>query len=133
MLRAEVLALMTANAMAGFGFGVIGLAGLGFSLMESTGLHLLSMGSLGMAVISVFVIAGLRHTGRRLVLPVAAHIALMLMLAAALMRTLPELGLFPDLVGPHYAIGALLWAGAFVAWLHGFLPFMTAPGLSEEA
>ncbi len=133
VLRAEVLALMTANAMAGIGFGVIGLSGLGFGLMESTGLHLLSMGSLGMAVISVFVIAGLRHTGRRLILPAAAHVALILMLAAALMRTLPELGVFSALVGPHYAIGALLWAGAFAAWLHGFLPFMTAPGLSEEA
>lgn len=132
VLRAQVLALATANAMAGIGFAVIGLSHLGFPLMESTGLHVLSMGSLGMAVISVFIIAGLRHTGRPLVLPIAAHLALALMLAAALVRTLPELGMFEDLFGIHYALGAVLWAGAFGAWLYGFLPFMLSPGLEDH-
>lgn len=133
VLRAEVLALGAANAMAGIGFAVIGLSGLGFPVLESTGLHLLSMGSLGMAVVSVFVIAGLRHTGRPLLLPLQAHVALGLMLAAALMRTLPELGIFESLLGVHYALAAILWAAAFAAWLHGFLPFMRAPGLGEDA
>lgn len=131
VLRSEVLGLMGANLMAGIGFIVIGLAGLGWPFSSTTGQHLLSMGSLGLAVISVYVIAGLRHTGRPLDLPPQAHWALALMLAAVLVRTLPELGIGEARLGPHYAIGALLWAAAFITWLTGFLPFFRAPSLDS--
>jgi uncharacterized protein involved in response to NO len=90
------------------------------------------MGSLGLAVISVFIIAGLRHTGRPLDLPVQAHAALGLMLLAALVRTLPELGVGDMLLGAHYGLAALLWAASFGVWLHGFLPYFLAPGLSDS-
>ncbi len=133
VLRAEVLGLMAANLMAGLGFLAIGLAGLGAPLAASTGQHLLSMGALGLAVVSVFIIAGLRHTGRPLDLPPQAHWALGLMLLAALVRTLPELGVGEALLGAHYAIGAVLWALAFGVWLHGFLPYFLAPSLDEHA
>lgn len=129
VLKSEVLGLACANLMAGLGFFVIGAAGLGAPVSATTGQHLLSMGSLGLAVISVFVIAGLRHTGRALRLPAQAHWALGLMLLAALARTLPELGIGSELVGPHYALGALLWAAALGVWLHGFLPYLLAPSL----
>ena len=132
LLHSEVLGLMLANAMAGFGFLAIGMAGLGVPVSATTGQHLLSMGSLGLAVISVFIIAGLRHTGRPLNLPRQAHAALGLMLLAALVRTLPELGIGSELLGLHYAIGALLWAASFGVWLHGFLPYFTSPSLVER-
>lgn len=131
-LRTEVLGLMLANALAGLGFIVIGLAGLGGWVSATTGQHLLSMGSLGLAVISVFIIAGLRHTGRDLTLPWQAHAAMGLMLTAALVRTLPELGIGEVLLGPHYALGAILWAAAFGIWLHGFLPYFLGPLLGAE-
>lgn len=131
VLRSEVLGLMLANGMAGAGFVVIGLGGLGLPVAASTGQHLLAMGSLGLAVISVFIIAGLRHTGRPLELPRQAHAALALMLAAALVRTLPELGIGESLLGAHYGIAALLWAAAFAVWLHGFLPYFLALSLAE--
>jgi uncharacterized protein involved in response to NO len=131
VLRSEVLGLMAANAMAGLGFLVIGAAGLGAPFAATTGQHLLSMGSLGLAVISVFVIAGLRHTGRPLLLPAAAHLALGLMLAAALVRTLPELGLAEWLLGLHHGLAALLWALAFATWLWGFLPYFLAPSVRD--
>src|SRR5690554_3458043 len=129
VLKAEVLGLAGANLMAGLGFLVVGLAGLGAPAAAHTGLHLLSMGSLGLAVISVFIIAGLRHTGRDLVLPRQAHWSLALMLLAALVRTLPELGIGESLLGLHYALAALLWAAAFGVWLHAFLPYFKAPAL----
>lgn len=109
VLKTEVLGLAGANLMAGLGFLVVGLSGLGAPVSAHTGLHLLSMGSLGPAVISVFIIAGLRHTGRDLVLPPQAHWALGLMLLAALVRTLPELGIGDGLLGFHYVPAALLW------------------------
>jgi uncharacterized protein involved in response to NO len=132
VFRSEVLGLAMANLMAGLGFIVIGLAELGAPFSPGTGQHLLSMGSLGLAVICVFVIAGLRHTGRRLNLPWQAHLALGLMLVATLVRTLPELGLGDMLLGAHYGLAALLWASAFAMWLHGFLPYFLAPSVAAE-
>lgn len=132
VFRAEVLGLLGANLLAGCGFLVIGLADLGAPFAPSTGQHLLSMGALGLAVISVYIIAGLRHTGRPLELPRQAHWALALMLGAALVRTLPELGVGEALLGPHYALGAILWAAAFMVWLSGFLLFFTTPSLESE-
>jgi len=129
VLRAEVLGLLSANLLAGVGFFVIGLAGLGAPFAPSTGQHLLSIGALGLAVMSVYAIAGLLHTGRELDLPRQAHWALWLMLAAALTRSLPELGIGEGLIGPHYGLSAVLWAAAFGAWLHGYLPLLRAPSM----
>lgn len=132
LFRTQVLALALANLFAGIGFFVVGLGGLdigiaGMTLAPATGVHLLTLGALGMAIMAVFVIAGLRHTGHDLVLPWQAHAAVVAMAAAALVRTLPELGFATFLMGPHYALGALLWAAAFALWLHAFLPMMRAP------
>ena len=48
-----------------------------------------------------FVIAGLRHSGRDLVLPLSAKPALALMAAAGLVRALPELCISEAMLGPH--------------------------------
>jgi uncharacterized protein involved in response to NO len=122
-----VLALAGANLFAGAGFMAIGLAGLGAPLSPSTGLHILSVGSLGLAVLSVFIIAGLRHTGRPLALPWQAHAALILMAGAGLVRVLPEIGVGTSLSGAHYALSATLWSSAFALWLLGFLPLLRHP------
>lgn len=126
VLRAEVFALAAANACGGCGFVVIGLAGLGAPIAPVTGLHLLSVGALGLAVMAVFVIAGLRHSGRDLVLPPAAKLALGLMAAAGLMRVLPELGIGPSMLGLHYQLAAALWSASFAVWLIGFWPILNA-------
>lgn len=131
VLRAEVLALAAANACGGLGFLVIGLAGLGAPVAPVTGLHLLSVGALGLAVMAVLVIAGLRHSGRDLVLPPAAKLALALMAAAGLMRVLPEIGIGAGLLGRHYQLAAGLWSAAFAAWLIGFWPILNAPKQDE--
>ncbi len=126
VLRAEVLALAAANAYGGLGFLAIGFAGLGAPVSPITGLHLLSVGALGLAVMAVFVIAGLRHSGRDLVLPPSAKLALALMAAAGMARILPELGLGASLLGLHYQLAGLLWLAAYGAWLVGFWPILNA-------
>ncbi len=126
VLRAEVLALAAANASGGIGFLVIGLAGLGAPVAPTTGTHLLSVGALGLAVMAVFVIAGLRHSGRDLVLPLSAKLALGLMAAAGLMRVLPELGIGGSMLGLHYQLAAGLWSASFAVWLIGFWPIINS-------
>lgn len=126
VLRAEVLALAAANASGGVGFLMIGLAGLGAPVAPRTGIHLLSVGALGLAVMAVFVIAGLRHSGRDLVLPPLAKLALGLMAAAGLMRILPELGIGESVLGLHYQLSAGLWSASFAIWLIGFWPILNS-------
>lgn len=132
VLKTEVLALAGANAFAGGGFLLLGLSGLGVPVAVPSGLHMLSVGSLGLAVLGVFIIAGLRHTGRDLVLPWQAHAAVALMLCAGLVRVLPELGIGGPLVGLHYAFSALLWSAAYGVWLAGFLPLLLHPVKGAE-
>jgi uncharacterized protein involved in response to NO len=127
VFRTHVLALAGANLFAGAGFAVIGLAGLGAPLSPTTGLHILSVGSLGLAILGVFIIAGLRHTGRSLDLPWQAHGALILMTCAGVMRVLPELGVAQELLAWHYGVSAALWSAAFALWLFGFLPLLKHP------
>jgi uncharacterized protein involved in response to NO len=127
VFRTHVLALAGANLFAGLGFMLIGLAGLGAPLSPTSGLHMLSVASLGLAVLSVFIIAGLRHTGRSLDLPWQAHAAVILMTGAGLVRVLPEIGVGSFLVGSHYILSASLWSSAFALWLIGFLPLFRHP------
>jgi uncharacterized protein involved in response to NO len=132
VFRTQVLTLGGANLFAGFGFMLIGLAGLGAPLSPTTGLHMLSVASLGLAVLSVFIIAGLRHTGRPLDLPWQAHAAVILMTGAGLIRVLPEIGVGSFLVGSHYILSASLWSAAFALWLIGFLPLFRHPLKSAD-
>jgi len=127
VLRFEVLALAAANAFAGLGFLAIGLAGLGAPVGAATGLHLVSIGALGLAVMAVFVIAGLRHSGYDLVLPAAAKLAFATIACAGLVRVLPELGIGTAWLGLHYALAAGLWSAAFAIWLAGYWPILTRP------
>jgi uncharacterized protein involved in response to NO len=133
VLRTHVLALAAANSLAGAGFVLIGLSRLGAPVSANTGYHVLSVGSLGLAVLSVFIIAGLRHTGRPLRLPWQAHVATGLMLCAGLVRVLPELGVGPLLTGVHYIVSAMLWSASFGLWLVGFLPLLINPLEGTEA
>lgn len=132
VLRAQVLALAGANLFAGAGFAMIGLAGLGAPFSSTTGLHILSVGSLGLAVLSVFIIAGLRHTGRSLDLPWQAHAALVLMTAAGVVRVVPELGFASVSFASHYSVSAGLWSSAFALWLLGFSPLLRYPLLHAD-
>jgi len=123
----QALALAAANALAAAGFAAVGLAGLGAPIAVGAGVHLLAVGALGLAVLSVFSIAGLRHTGRALVLPWQARAALALAVLAALARVVPELAGLDPLGGARHVVAALAWSAAFAVWLQGYLPFFRAP------
>jgi uncharacterized protein involved in response to NO len=127
----EDLALAGANTLAGAGFAAIGVAGLGAPVPLPTGVHLLSVGALGLAVLAIFSIAGLRHTGRALVLPWQAQAAFALVVVAAAVRTVPDLAGWDDPRGLRYLGAAIAWTAAIAVWLHGYLPILRAPDRTE--
>lgn len=127
VLRAEVLALATANTLAGLAFAAIGAAGLGAPLAASTGVHLLAVGALGMATLAIFSIAGLRHTGHALRLGALAKAAFVLVLLAAAVRTLPLVLGWSWAGLASYTAAALLWSAAFGVWLLGYWPVLSGP------
>lgn len=122
-LRAEALVLLGASLFAGAGLILTGLARLGLALPPSTGLHLAFMGGLGLGVMAVFCIAGLLHTGQRLRFARGARLACALLALAVIARVAPT-GFLP---GPPYLAAALLWAGAFLLWLHVYWPLLSSP------
>ena len=92
-------------------------------------LALAIVGSLGLAILGVFIIAGLRHTGRPLELPWQAHAAVLFMVGASVVRVVPETGLMSSMAGFHYGLSALLWSASYAIWLIGFVPMLRRPSL----
>lgn len=125
--RMEILALGGSSFLAGSGLLLVGASRLGAPFPETPALHLALMGGLGLGVLAVFAIAGLFHTGRSLPLPRAVLAAFPLLVAAALLRALPDLGILPLPPGPPHALAALLWAAAFLLWLNIYWRFLSTP------
>lgn len=123
IIHAEILALVGSSAFAGLGLILIGLAQLGAPIPEYAGLHLAFMGGLGLGVLSIFAIAGLRHTGRALGLVRETRFAMLLLVAATLLRVIPEIWPTAFLSSPPYFAVSLVWAAAFLLWLRVYWPF----------
>ena len=123
IIHAEILALVGSSAFAGLGLILIGLAQLGAPISEYAGLHLAFMGGLGLGVLSIFAIAGLRHTGRALGLVRETRFAMLLVVAATLLRVVPEIWPTAFLPSPPYFAVSLVWAAAFLLWLRVYWPF----------
>jgi uncharacterized protein involved in response to NO len=81
------------------------------------------MGGLGLGVLSIFAIAGLRHTGRALGLVRETRFAMLLLVAATLLRVIPEIWPTAFLSSPPYFAVSLVWAAAFLLWLRVYWPF----------
>ncbi len=126
-LRAEILVLVASSAFAGTGLLLVGAARLGAPFAEVAGLHAALMGGLGTGVLAVYSIAGLLHTGQKLVFPRAAKLGFACAIAAVLLRVLPDLGLVPHPPGPPYGAASLLWASAFLLWLRSYWPLLRDP------
>lgn len=127
-LRAEIVSLAVASALAGLGLLALGASRLGAPWGATAPLHISLMGGLGMGVLAVMALAGRLHTGRPLGLSWPTRLAFVLLVVAVAMRALPEMGLAPWPPGPPYALATLLWAAAFLLWLIDYWPaFSEAP------
>ncbi len=126
--RAEILALAGSSAFAGAGLLLIGVSRLELlPISELPGLHLAFMGGLGLGVLTVFAIAGLRHTGQALGLVRQTRLAMGLLVTATLLRTGPEIWPTELLPSAPYTLVALIWAAAFLLWLKVYWPFLRDP------
>ncbi len=126
-LKSPVFALAMANCLAGVGLIVIGLAGLGMSFSAGVGVHILGLGGVGLAVIAVFSLTGLGHTGRPLELPWQARVAIALTMTACFVSVLPAQNIFTSLLGLHYELSAFIWAAAYAVWLSKYLRLLLEP------
>lgn len=131
-LRAPLVGPALASLLAGTGLLLVGAARLGAPFPETTALHLVLMGGLGLAVLTVFAVAGLMHTGRRLAFPRTVPAAFSLLVAASALRVLPDLGVMPFPPGPPHFLAAVLWAAAFLLWTWTYWPILSRPSVRSE-
>lgn len=125
--RAEIAALALSSALAGAGLLLTGLSSIGLLLPFIGGLHVMLMGGLGMGVLTVLSIAGLLHTGQPLRFPIAAKIALGLLMLAVALRVLPDYFPAVALPGGDHGLAAGCWALALLLWLKAYLPLLWSP------
>jgi uncharacterized protein involved in response to NO len=127
IVRAEILALAGSAALAGIGLILLGLSHLGLSVSEYAGLHVALMGGLGLGVLTVFSVAGLRHTGQALGLVRQTRVALLLLVVAMALRVVPEIWPTDLLPAPPFTLVSVIWAAAFLLWLKVYWPFIRDP------
>lgn len=114
MTRLYLLLLTLAYLWMVVGLVLVGSAALIDALPGYAGRHALSAGAAGTAILAVFCIAGLRHTGRPLALPWLIWPALAALLVTVLLRT------FVPVWWPEYYLsgGVML---PFLFWLLAYL------------
>jgi len=122
--RLYLLLLTTAYCWMVAGLVLVGVSALIDSLPGYAGRHALSVGAVGTAILAVFCIAGLRHTGRALLLPKIIWLALVMLVLAVLLRTLvpvwwPEMYLLAGVGLPF-----LFWLVSFFLYLTGYAGFL---------
>ena len=132
IVRAEILALAGSASLAGLGLMLLGLSHLGVPLSEYAGLHVALMGGLGLGVLTVFSVAGLRHTGQALGLVRQTRVALLLLVAAMALRVVPEIWPTELLPTVPFTLVTLLWAAAFLLWLKVYWPFIRDPNTFQH-
>lgn len=124
MGRLYLLLLTLAYSWMVVGLVLVGITALTDTLPGYTGRHALSAGAAGTAILAVFCIAGLRHTGRSLVMPGIIWVAAACLVTAVILRTLvpvwwPEFYLLAGLAAPF-----VLWLVAYLLYLAGYSRFL---------
>ena len=92
---------------------------------RNVAVHALTAGAFGTMILAMMTRVALGHTGRPMVAPRSAVVAYVLVTIAALLRSL-GVAAFPADTFPMILLGGLLWAGAFAAFLVGYVQILTA-------
>jgi len=92
---------------------------------RNVAIHALTAGAFGTMILAMMTRVALGHTGRPMVAPRSAVVAYVLVTIAALLRSL-GVAAFPADTFPMILLGGLLWAGAFAAFLVGYVQILTA-------
>jgi uncharacterized protein involved in response to NO len=126
MARLYMLLLTLAYIWMVVGLILVGVSTMADGFPAYAGRHALSAGAAGTAVLSVFCIAGLRHTGRVLRVPVVIWPALAALVVTALLRTLipiwwPQMYLVAGVGVPF-----LFWLAAYLLYVIGYARFLVS-------
>jgi uncharacterized protein involved in response to NO len=110
------------------GLALLGLAELGI-VGVSAGIHALAVGATGGLIIAMITRTARGHTGRPLRLSRIEIAACLLVLAAAILRSLVPLA-----TTSHVALvaAAVAWSGAFVLYLWVYAPWLTSARLDGK-
>lgn len=120
-----VWSLHLAYACAAAGYLLVGLTGLGLPLSRTAALHMVTIGGIGGMILAMMTRVGLGHTGRPIIVARPITVAYLLVLLAAVLRSLG-----PLLPAPYMALidaAALLWVVAFGLFLGIYTPILLAP------
>ncbi|QOR39940.1 hypothetical protein HNO52_16495 [Billgrantia diversa] len=109
------------------GLALVGVSALTQTLPAYAGRHVLFLGAMAGAVLAVFCIAGLRHTGRSLVLPRTIWLALACLAAGVVLRSVVPL-FWPQ----HYLTAGVLVPG-LLWWLTFWLYALSFGGMLTSA
>ncbi|MCG6659123.1 NnrS family protein [Halomonas campisalis] len=120
MGRLYLLLLTLAYAWLTLGLVLVGVTALVESLPAYAGRHALFLGAIGTAVLAVFCIAGLRHTGRSLELPRSIWLALACLLLGTALRTGVPLLWPQQYLVVSVVAAAALWLLAFLGYAFGY-------------
>ncbi len=127
VLKPYVLILYAAYWWIAIGLALIGLHHVFGLVPESAGRHALGLGAAGAAILAVFVIAGMRHTGHELVVPPLGAAAFALINAAAAARVATPI-LAPEWYLPvGLGLSSALFVAALLAYLVAFTPKLLRP------
>lgn len=120
-----VWSLHLAYACAATGYLLVGLTALGLPLSRTAALHMVTIGGIGGMILAMMTRVGLGHTGHPIIVRRPITIAYLLLLLAAVLRSVG-----PLLPAPYMALidaAALLWVVAFGLFLGVYTPILLGP------
>lgn len=124
LLKPYVLIVYMANLWIGLGCIGMGINTLGELGYASDIRHLFAIGAMGTAILAVFTIAGLRHSGLALIVPKRIVIALGFLVAGVLMRITPTLPLGNIPYDVAMDVSATFFILTFTLYLSKFLQIL---------
>ena len=106
----------------GLGLALLALSFYSAIILFKDALHMITIGTIGLMTLAMMTRVSHGHTGRALMIPHFMAVAFLLLLVAAIVRSL-----LPFIIGPHIAwqLSALLWIVAFSLFLLHCLPILT--------
>lgn len=99
---------------------------LGLPISNSLALHALTAGAMGGMILSMMARVSLGHSGRVLKPKAIMSFAFLLVITAALLRTLAA-ALWPELIMNWYLLSAATWVLAYLIYVVVYLPVLTTP------
>ena len=132
LLKPYVLTIYLAYAWLALGLMGLGLGTLFGGDDTAAARHALTMGAAGSALLAVFIVAGLRHTGRDVVVPKPAVLAVALVSGATALRCLVPLAAPEVYLSLGIGGASALWSLAFLAYLLSFAPFLLSARVDGE-